>query len=93
MFAKIRHIAIYTDHYERLAKFYQTIFGMKRVTTGTIDEVGRQDRGHISDGVIGLAILPRAPGIHLGGIDHFGFELEDVQAVLDRLQKHYPHIL
>ena len=93
MFAKIRHVAIYTDNYERMAKFYQTIFGMKKMTTGTIDEVGRQDRGHVSDGVIGLAILPRPPGVQPGGVDHFGFEVEDVQIVLDRLKRYYPDIL
>lgn len=93
MFAKIRHVAIYTDNYERTAKFYQTIFGMKKLTTGHIDDVGRQDRGHISDGVMGLAILPRPAGIQLGGVDHFGFEVEDVRVVLDRLKRYYPDVL
>lgn len=93
MFAKIRHVAIYTDSYDRVAKFYQTIFGMKKMTTGSIDEVGRQDRGHVSDGVIGLAILSRPPGVQLGGVDHFGFEVEDVQVAVERLKEFYPDTL
>ncbi len=27
MFTKIRHVAIYTENYDRMAKFYQTILG------------------------------------------------------------------
>lgn len=94
MFAKIRHVAIYTDHYPPMAKFYQTIFGMRRITTGATDETGASNptRGHMSDGVIGLAILGRPPGIQPGGVDHFGFEVEDVQTVLERFKKHYPDI-
>jgi hypothetical protein len=57
MFAKIRHVAAHTERYDSMAKFYQTIFGMKQITTGLVDETGQHNpnRGHISDGVIGLA--------------------------------------
>lgn len=94
MFARIRHVAMYTDRYDQVARFYQTIFGMRRITTGTVDETGKNnpDRGHMSDGVIGLAILPRYAGIP-SGIDHFGFEVADVNEVLSRLRRHYPQIL
>ncbi len=33
MFTKIRHVAIHTENYDRMAKFYQTILGMKKITT------------------------------------------------------------
>lgn len=94
MFAKIRHVAIYTDSYPPMAKFYQTIFGMKRITTGATDETGAANpkRGHMSDGVIGMAILGRPPGIQPGGVDHFGFEVEDLQTALGRLKEFYPEI-
>jgi predicted enzyme related to lactoylglutathione lyase len=94
MLAKIRHVAIYTDKYNAMVRFYQTLFDMKRITTGTVDESGKanSERGHISDGVIGMALLPRYAGIPTG-IDHFGFEVEDIQEILNRLQRHYPGIM
>ncbi len=93
MFAKIRHVAIYTENYDRMAKFYQSIFGMKKITSGMTDETGsyNPNRGHISDGVIGLALLQRQPGFQ-AGLDHFGLEVDDVQTVLDRLKQSYPNI-
>ena len=52
MFARIRHVAIYTENYQRTSRFYQTIFGMKKITSGMTNEKGNYDpsRGHISDG-------------------------------------------
>ena len=62
--------------------FYQTIFGMRRMTSNTLDETGKQNtgRGHISDGVIGLAILSRYAGMQ-SGMDHYGFEVERHQGI------------
>jgi catechol 2,3-dioxygenase-like lactoylglutathione lyase family enzyme len=94
MFTTIRHVAIYTDNYDRMAKFYQTTFGMKKITTGMTDEKGEYNpaRGHISDGVIGLALLQRQAGIS-AGLDHFGFEVDDVQRVLGKLESKYPKVM
>ena len=94
MFAKIRHVAAHTEHYDKVAKFYQTIFGMKQITTGLVDETGQHNpnRGHISDGVIGFALLTKRPGAQQG-LDHFGFELEDVNEALDRIKRDYPELL
>ena len=94
MFAKIRHVAAHTEHYDKVAKFYQTIFGMKQITTGLVDETGKHNpnRGHISDGVIGLALLAKRPGSQQG-LDHFGFEVEDVNEALDRIKHDYPELL
>jgi len=94
MFAKIRHVAAHTERYDTMAKFYQTIFGMKQITTGLVDETGQHNpkRGHISDGVIGLALLAKRPGSQQG-LDHFGFECEDVNEVLDRIKQKYPRLL
>jgi catechol 2,3-dioxygenase-like lactoylglutathione lyase family enzyme len=93
MFARIRHVAIYTENYEKTARFYQTLFGMKKITTGMTDEKGNYNpnRGHISDGVIGLALLQRHAGIR-SGLDHFGFEVQSNEAVLERLRKSYPDL-
>ncbi|MBI2347588.1 MAG: VOC family protein [Deltaproteobacteria bacterium] len=93
MFARIRHVAVYTENYQRTCRFYQSIFGMKKITTGMTDEKGDYDpnRGHISDGVIGLALLQRHAGIR-SGLDHFGFEVESTETVLERLRKGYPEL-
>lgn len=71
-----------------MATFYQKAFGMKKITTGSTNP----DRGHISDGVIGLAILGRRPGMN-AGFDHFGFEVADTEIFLERLRTNYPKVL
>ena len=93
MFARIRHVAIITENYQRMAKFYQTIFGMKKITSGMTDEKGdyNPERGHISDGVIGMALLQRHPG-NRSGIDHYGFEVEDIDTLLGRVKARYPEL-
>ena len=91
MFGKIRHIAMYTHNHAAVDNFYKTVFGMRRMTSNTLDETGKQnkERGHISDGVIGLAILSRYAGMQ-SGIDHFGFEVEDIKEYVRRMEQHYP---
>jgi catechol 2,3-dioxygenase-like lactoylglutathione lyase family enzyme len=91
MFAKIRHIAMYTHNHAAVDKFYQTVFGMRRMTSNTLDDSGKQNanRGHISDGVIGLAILSRYAGMQ-SGMDHYGFEVEDIKEYVRRMEQHYP---
>ena len=93
MFASIRHIAVMTEHWDREAKFYQTIFGMKKITNGMTDETGEYNlnRGHLSDGVIGLALLQRQPGFK-SGMDHFGFAVESVDLVRERVKESYPDV-
>jgi catechol 2,3-dioxygenase-like lactoylglutathione lyase family enzyme len=92
-FARIRHVAIYTENYDKTANFYKTLFGMKQITTGMTDEKGiyNTSRGHFSDGVIGLALLQRHAGIR-SGLDHFGFEVQSGATVMERLKKNYPDL-
>ncbi|HWH76478.1 MAG TPA: VOC family protein [Candidatus Binatus sp.] len=91
MFGKIRHIAMYTHNHAAVDNFYQSVFGMRRMTSNTLDETGKQNanRGHISDGVIGLAILSRYAGMQ-SGVDHFGFEVEDIKECVRRMEQHFP---
>jgi catechol 2,3-dioxygenase-like lactoylglutathione lyase family enzyme len=93
MTTKIRHIAIHTENHARMATFYKSVFGMRKITEGMTDEHGNynKERGHLSDGVIGLALLQRQPGFS-AGLDHFGLEVEDVQGVRERLKRSYPDI-
>jgi len=94
MIAKIRHLATHTERYDVEFKFYHSIFGMKRITSNLVDETGKAnpDRGHISDGVIGLALLAKRAGSQQG-IDHFGFEVDDVGEAVDRINRFYPDLL
>src|SRR5262247_2568035 len=88
MSAKIRHLALYTENQDRTATFYQQVFGMKRITRSFNDP----NKGHISDGVIGLAVLNRRPGF-AAALDHFGFEVDDVGSILDLVKQKYPKTL
>ena len=88
MSAKIRHLALYTENQDRMATFYQQVFGMKRITRSFNDP----NKGHISDGVIGLAVLNRRPGF-AAALDHFGFEVDDVGDILDVMKQKYPKTL
>jgi catechol 2,3-dioxygenase-like lactoylglutathione lyase family enzyme len=78
--ARIRHIAILTEDVEKLVKFYTTAFGLKIVQ-------GIGTATYLSDGHINLAIIPIGPERKVEttelkpGLYHFGFEVEDVEAL------------
>lgn len=83
MSARIRHIAIVSDQYALLGRFYEAIFGMK----GASDT--RPERAvTVSDGYVGLNINPRKAG-RPAGLDHFGLEVDDAEAACARIAK-YP---
>lgn len=86
MFAKIKHLAIVSEKGELVGEFYKSIFGMK--SSG-----GTRASGAIAvgDGYVGLNINPRKPG-RQAGLDHFGFEVEDVEVVYSRMREKYPSI-
>ena len=88
MSAKIRHLALYTENQNQMTAFYQKVFGMKRITRSFNDP----NKGHISDGVIGLAVLNRRPSF-AAALDHFGFEVDDVGSILDTMKQKYPKTL
>jgi glyoxylase I family protein len=88
--AKIRHIALSTQDPEKTAKFYVDVFGMK--------EIGRIDHPAVggfflTDGDLNVAILKfkndEAAGAEFGkaysGLHHFGFQVEDLEAIAERL--------
>jgi catechol 2,3-dioxygenase-like lactoylglutathione lyase family enzyme len=93
MFARIAHVAIYTENFPKMANFYKGIFGMKQITTGMRDESGqaRADLGHISDGTIGLALLKRNAGIR-SGLDHFGFDVKDIKTAVERVRSTFQRL-
>ncbi len=76
---KIRHLAIKTADPERLAKFYEEAFEMEvqhRMKSGTI---------FMTDGYITLALLPCRVGSAAPGINHFGFQVEDSRATVQKI--------
>lgn len=86
MFAKIKHLAIVSENYALLGKFYEALFGMK-----TSNNARPQSAVVVGDGYVGLNINPRRPG-RQAGLDHFGFEVEDVEVVYARMREKYPSI-
>lgn len=72
--ARIRHMAVKTADVAKLADFYKNVFGLKEVSRG-------KRSIYLSDGYINMAILPAEDGQE--GIDHFGFEVEDLQKMAD----------
>jgi catechol 2,3-dioxygenase-like lactoylglutathione lyase family enzyme len=85
--ARIRHLAILTEDVDKLVKFYTGTFGLKIVH-------GVGTATYLSDGHINLAIIPIGPereieGQHLKpGINHFGFEVENVEALRSACNEH-----
>lgn len=79
--SKIRHLAIKTKDPERLAKFYEEVFGMKCIHS---EKTGAR---YMSDGYLTLAILRNRGEAAPSGINHFGFQVDDLEDVEKRLAK------
>ncbi len=80
MFASINHCAIISHNYTLLAKFYEAAFGFRHSSFRLVDAP------LVADGYVGMQLIPRRDG-YVGGIDHFGMEVDDVNVVLERMQK------
>jgi predicted enzyme related to lactoylglutathione lyase len=81
MFAKINHMAMVSPIYPMLANFYEAFFGLKRSgkTSRPLNAVT------VGDGYVGLNINPQRDG-YIGGLDHFGMVVDDIDQVLERMQ-------
>jgi catechol 2,3-dioxygenase-like lactoylglutathione lyase family enzyme len=88
--AKIKHIALSTQDPDKTAKFYMDVFGMKQV--GRIENPNTSGY-YLTDGDINLAILKfkndAVAGVERGkdwsGIHHFGFQVESLEDITERL--------
>jgi len=85
MFAKINHMAMVSPIYPMLANFYEAYFGLKRSgkTSRPLNAVT------VGDGNVGLNINPLRDG-YVGGLDHFGLVVDDIDAVLERARSKFP---
>src|ERR1041385_7434862 len=83
MFAQMKHLAIVSSNVNAEGDFYRDVFALKR--SGLARAGGAVV---VRDGYVGLNLNPRAPG-RQAGFDHFGFEVQDVNLVFDRLKQKY----
>ncbi|MDB5794689.1 MAG: Glyoxalase/bleomycin resistance protein/dioxygenase [Noviherbaspirillum sp.] len=86
MATKINHVAIVSDCYAVVGKFYEALFGFKSPTSRKLFNAVT-----VGDGYVGININPRRPG-RPSGLDHFGVEVDEVPEIFDRLKSHYPAI-
>lgn len=84
MATKIKHLAISSANTGSLRDFYTDLFRLRSDTAG----IGGQA---LSDGYVGLNVNRRGKG-RQAGIDHFGLEVEDADALMARSKAAYPKI-
>ena len=82
--ARIKHIAIRTYDVEKTASFYRDAFGLTQVGVG-------QSGVYLTDGFLNIAVLKLRPGregepLKLG-VDHVGFQVDDVEATVAKIQE------
>ena len=66
---------------------YETLFGMELDQTLRSPEFGE----FLSDGNIKFNLRPRLAG-HRVGLDHFGIEVDEMAALMDKLRRDYPSL-
>ncbi len=81
--AQIKHIAIRTRDIDKTVAFYKEAFGLEQVGLG-------KNGVYLTDGHLNVAILKYETGqngepMRLG-IDHIGFQVEDVDQTLARIE-------
>jgi catechol 2,3-dioxygenase-like lactoylglutathione lyase family enzyme len=86
MFAQINHVAICSPNWPMMARFYEAVFGLE----ASQKRKSRPISGaNIGDGYVGLNINPVRDG-YVGGLDHFGMTVDDVNEVMERARKKFP---
>jgi len=89
--ARLRHFALVVRDLESSAKFYETVFDLKRVGQETLDFAAAI---YLSDGTINLALLnyfgKRGSGLddakNFVGAHHFGFQVDDIAETQKRIE-------
>ena len=94
MLTRIQHAAIVSENFVREAKFYESVFGMKRSKPGSVEEqkaIRTNYAVSISDGYVGVTVIGRKPG-YVPGLHHFGVDVDDVEEAIARIKKKYPEV-
>jgi catechol 2,3-dioxygenase-like lactoylglutathione lyase family enzyme len=83
--AKLRHVAINCEDLEGEAKFLKEAFDLQEV--GRAGDVNKSGAIYMSDGVMNIALIkiedPNFPNYNPQGLNHIGFVVEDLDAVID----------
>ena len=88
--ARIRHIALTSGDPVKLADFYKEVFGMTEVRRGANGQV------FLTDGYLNMALLnfktpddedPGPNGGYYAGVHHIGFQVDDIEATAEKLDK------
>ena len=94
MLTRIQHFAIVSENFVREAKFYESVFDMKRSKHGSEEEqkaIRTNYAVSISDGYVGVTVIGRKPG-YVPGLHHFGVDVDDVNEAIRRVRKTYPEV-
>src|SRR5262245_2146052 len=94
MLTRIQHAAIVSENFVREAKFYESVFGMKRSKPGSAEEekaIRTNYAVSIGDGYVGVTVIGRKPG-YVPGLHHFGVDVDDVDEAIARINKRYPEV-
>ena len=94
MITRIQHFAIVSENFVREAKFYESVFGVKRSKPGSEEEqkaIRNNYAVSISDGYVGVTVIGRKPG-YVPGLHHFGVDVDDVNEAITRVKKNYPEV-
>jgi len=92
--ARLRHFAVCVNDLDKAAKFYESVFDLKRIDREDLD-IGSAI--YMSDGVINLALLNFSTGAGskasdlknpkgFVGAHHFGFQVDDVAETQKRIE-------
>jgi catechol 2,3-dioxygenase-like lactoylglutathione lyase family enzyme len=85
--ARIRHIASMSSNPMAIGTMYESIFALNFDKSKKPPSYGEV----LTDGEVNLNLHHRLPGQRLG-LDHFGIEVDDVDATLDKIKQNYPNI-
>ena len=94
MVTRIQHFAIVSENFVREARFYESVFRMKRSKPGSEEEqkaIRTNYAVSISDGYVGVTMIGRKPG-YVPGLHHFGVDVDDVDEAIARIKRDYPEI-
>jgi predicted enzyme related to lactoylglutathione lyase len=83
---KIKHLAIITLDPERLARYYEDVFGMTRLQRPA-ERPKKSKAVFMTDGYLTLALLENKAEGKAPGLNHFGFQIDDQEETSKKLQK------
>ncbi len=84
MFAQINHMALISPNFATLERYYRSMF---RFDISLARDA--ESSCIVSDGYVGLNILPRRDG-YMGGLDHFGLKVDSIAEVEERMKSAHP---